>query len=187
MNSLETALRPGSFPGGLFWLHHGHELPADPVVRLLCKAAEVGVKAALVQGASFDETLRDIVRVCDLADSVPLGEFDAQRAISHEEEPEELFVSWSWSRLEWTRVLTQQTGATQALYRRLNPTSHPTRMYDDLHEPKVIENRLLEDFWNDHLNAGIRFKTKREALDALEPWSNKRAYEDMLKRKRETP
>ena len=80
MNSLATALESGSFPGGLFWLHHGQERPADSVLRLLRNAAEVGIEAALVRVASFDETLRDIVRVCDLADSVSLGEFDTNRA-----------------------------------------------------------------------------------------------------------
>ena len=77
MNSLATALKPGSFPSGLFWLHHGQARPDDSVVGLLRQAAEVGVEAALVQVASFDETLRDIVRVCDLADNdVSLGGFD---------------------------------------------------------------------------------------------------------------
>lgn len=81
MNTLAEALdTPGAFPGGLFWLYRGSGEPPGPVQRLLAEAAEKGVAAALVRVVSFDETLRDISRVCELADTTPVEEFTERRS-----------------------------------------------------------------------------------------------------------
>ena len=81
MSTLAAALEePAPFPNGLFWLYRESEVPSSPVVQLLSEAAERGVEAALVRVASFDETLRDIARVCDLSETSPLDEFMAQRS-----------------------------------------------------------------------------------------------------------
>ena len=80
-NTLAAALEePDPFPSGLFWLYRGSRMPSGPVARLLCEAADKGVEAALVRVASFDETLRDIARVCDLAETIALDEFTAKRS-----------------------------------------------------------------------------------------------------------
>ena len=88
MNTLAAALEePEPFPSGLFWLYRGSGVPSGPVERLLCAAAQKGVEAALVRVASFDETLRDIARVCDLAETTPLDEFTARSWRSPAPEP----------------------------------------------------------------------------------------------------
>lgn len=93
--------------------------------------------------------------------------------------PESKPVPWAWSRRDWTRVLTE-TGVTEAVYRRLNPQAHPLSLYEDHHERRVIENKLLDDFLLAHKGA---LKGKRDALAKLTSWARKRAYEEMRKRK----
>ena len=81
MSTLAAALEESTpFPNGFFWLCRESEVPSDPVVQLLSEAAEKGVEAALVRVASFDETLRDIARVCDLSETSRLDEFIPQRS-----------------------------------------------------------------------------------------------------------
>lgn len=81
MDTLAAALdKPGAFPAGLFWLYRGSGAPPGPVERFLSDATERGVEAAWVRVASFDETLRDIARVCELAEATPLDEFTARRS-----------------------------------------------------------------------------------------------------------
>lgn len=81
MDTLAAALdKPGAFAAGLFWLYRGSGAPPGPVERFLSEATEKGVEAALVRVTSFDETLRDIARVCELADTTPLDEFTARRS-----------------------------------------------------------------------------------------------------------
>ena len=65
MDTLMAALdNPSAFPEGLFWLYRRNGEPPGPVAQLLSKAAKKSVKAALVRVDSFDETLGDILRVC---------------------------------------------------------------------------------------------------------------------------
>lgn len=79
MDALEQALIGAApFPTGLFWLHHGEQRPLPRVIELLSKAAGLGVEASLVRVESFDEALRDLVRLIDL-DTKWLDEFSTQR------------------------------------------------------------------------------------------------------------
>ena len=53
--SLEEVLEHGTpFPSGLFWLHRGEDSPFPSVSRLLIRAEEKGVEAALVR-AEYEE------------------------------------------------------------------------------------------------------------------------------------
>lgn len=64
MDALEAALdQPGGYPGGLFWLHRGNDPPLERVVRLLQRASDAGVECGLVRIESFDETMRDLMRL----------------------------------------------------------------------------------------------------------------------------
>jgi NAD-dependent SIR2 family protein deacetylase len=80
MDALESAMdKSGSFPSGLFWLHRGDTLPYSRVSSLLLKAHAKGVEAALVRVPSFDEAMRDIVRLVNGLDTKVLNEFGKQR------------------------------------------------------------------------------------------------------------
>jgi hypothetical protein len=80
MDALEEALKHESaFPAGLFWLHRGEEPPLPRVGRLLNRAADVGVEAALVPVENFDEALRDLMRLINGIDTTALDDFATER------------------------------------------------------------------------------------------------------------
>ena len=82
MNSIELAITgSSSFPGGLFWLHRGDDAPLQRVTRLLQRATEMGIDAALVSIDSFDEVMRDLVRVIDGLEKPELDAFAQERRI----------------------------------------------------------------------------------------------------------
>ena len=67
------------FPGGLFWLHRGEDLPLSRVTSLLQLAKEKGVDGGLVRVENFDETLRDLVRLRTDMDTRILDAFASGR------------------------------------------------------------------------------------------------------------
>jgi len=70
MDALENAIeQPAAMPGGLFWLHRGHEAPLARVSDLISRAAAKGLEAVLVRIESFDELMRDLVRPLDDLDT----------------------------------------------------------------------------------------------------------------------
>lgn len=74
MNTLHAVLdQTNAFPVGLFWLHHGGDLPFDAVQDFLGQAAHTGVEVALVRRENFDETMRDVVRLTDGIDDAALA------------------------------------------------------------------------------------------------------------------
>jgi hypothetical protein len=76
MDALEEALEnSGAFSAGLFWLHRGEDPPLPRVGRLLARTEKVGVEAALVVVANFDEALRDLVRLTKGLDTAVLDTF----------------------------------------------------------------------------------------------------------------
>lgn len=80
MDALEEALeQPSPFPSGLFWLHRGEDPPLPRVDRLLARAAEKAVEAALVPVENFDEALRDLVRLISNIDTSELNSFATER------------------------------------------------------------------------------------------------------------
>jgi hypothetical protein len=80
MDALSEALNNHApFPNGLFWLHRGAEPPLPRVVDLLQTAAKKGVDAALVPIDSFDEVMRDLVRLVGTLDSKELDVFERER------------------------------------------------------------------------------------------------------------
>ena len=82
MRSLEQAIAEStSFPAGLFWLHRGDDAPSTRVTKLLKTAIERGVEAALVSIESFDEMMRDLIRLLDGHDTDYLDEFAQERRI----------------------------------------------------------------------------------------------------------
>lgn len=75
MEVLEAALEgENPFPSGLFWLHRESDEPLTRVANLIERAAAKGIEAAVVSIDSFDEVLRDIMRVVD---KIPRKELDA--------------------------------------------------------------------------------------------------------------
>lgn len=81
MDAFEAALdRDGAFPGGLFWIHRGDDEPYERVGRLLTKATALGIESGLVRAPSFDEVMRDIVRMVAGLDLSVLDEFGKQRS-----------------------------------------------------------------------------------------------------------
>ena len=82
MDSLEQAVAvPGSFPAGLFWLHRGDYDPLTRVTRLLDAASNRGVEVAMVSIESFDEVMRDLVRLVAGLDKRELDAFAQERRI----------------------------------------------------------------------------------------------------------
>lgn len=80
MNTLEEAMQiDGAFPSGLFWLNRGPDKPLERVEKLLLLASDKGVEAGLVQIESFDEILRDLVRLDDDIETSYLDEFAQER------------------------------------------------------------------------------------------------------------
>src|SRR5262249_34549392 len=80
MNTLGEAIEGGgAFPGGLFWLHRGDGHPMQEVAELLRRAKQKGIDAGLVRIISFDETMRDLIRLCQGLDTTALEEFSAER------------------------------------------------------------------------------------------------------------
>lgn len=80
MDTFRTAITDNSgFPNGFFWLQRGHEVPHDGVVDLLQDAKSRGIEVGLIRIESFDEVLRDIVRISTGIDSGPLDQFGKDR------------------------------------------------------------------------------------------------------------
>lgn len=80
MATLEEALEQGQpFPSGLFWLHRGEAPPHVRVQQLLKRAQQAGVEAALVRVESFDEVMRDLIRMADGIDTTVLDNFARER------------------------------------------------------------------------------------------------------------
>ncbi len=75
----ETVDREGAFPAGLFWLHRGDGPPLPRVLQFLTRAAEGGVEVSLVSIQSFDEALRDLVRLISGLDTKVIDAFAAER------------------------------------------------------------------------------------------------------------
>lgn len=82
MDALEEAAAfPGAFPAGLFWLHRGESVPYERVTKLLNLARSNGIEVGLVRVQSFDEGLRDLVRLVSKLDSKSLEMFGKQREV----------------------------------------------------------------------------------------------------------
>lgn len=82
MDALEEAAAiPGAFPAGLFWLHRGDGLPYERVTALLKLAHAQGIETGLVRVQSFDEGLRDLVRLVSQVDAKSLDAFGKQREV----------------------------------------------------------------------------------------------------------
>ena len=82
MDALEEVLEKAfPFPGGLFWLHRGEDLPLPRVASFLANLNAKGVDGGLVAVENFDETLRDLVRLLSDLDTTVLDAFSAQRSI----------------------------------------------------------------------------------------------------------
>lgn len=80
MDALKEALaHDAPFPSGLFWLHRGTEPPPERVVALLQSAAAKGVDGGIVRIVNFDETLRDLIRLCPGIDTAALDAFAIDR------------------------------------------------------------------------------------------------------------
>ena len=80
MEALEEALKhDGAYPAGMFWLHRGEDPPLDRVEQLLTRAKQAGVDAALVRVQSFDEAMRDFVRLLKGIDTSVLDTYAAER------------------------------------------------------------------------------------------------------------
>ena len=64
MDTLDEAVQsPGEFPHGLFWLHRGEGDPSSRVAKLLAKANQLNIEVGLVPIESFDELLKDLIRL----------------------------------------------------------------------------------------------------------------------------
>jgi len=80
MGALEEAINePNSFPSGLFWLHRGDSAPLASVARLITRAAQLKIDAALVSIANFDEVMRDLLRQMVGLDTTMLDRFNEER------------------------------------------------------------------------------------------------------------
>ena len=80
METLNEAVNAeGAFPAGLFWLHRGESAPMESVGELLSGASGKGIDGGLVRIANFDETMRDIIRLCQGLDTQALDNFSAER------------------------------------------------------------------------------------------------------------
>jgi hypothetical protein len=81
MSTLEAATGVrGAFPAGLFWLHRGDDDPYGRVADLLRKAQASGVEAALVRIQSFDEAMRDLIRLVPNLNMKVLEQFAKTKA-----------------------------------------------------------------------------------------------------------
>lgn len=80
METLTEAVNSeGALPGGLFWLHRGDGEPMTGVAELLVLAREKGIDGGLVRVVSFDETMRDLIRICEGLDTKAIDAFSAER------------------------------------------------------------------------------------------------------------
>ena len=76
---MEAVDAGGAFPVGLFWLHRGEGDPMPGVAELLRQANQKGIDGGLVRIVSFDEMMRDLVRLCQGLDTASLDAFSAER------------------------------------------------------------------------------------------------------------
>ena len=81
MDALEEALsHDHAFPFGIFWLHRGDGAPLPRVESFLKLAVQSKVEAALVRIESFDEAMRDLVRMGSNIDTQALDTFAGERS-----------------------------------------------------------------------------------------------------------
>jgi len=82
MSAFEEAVSLNNgVPHGLFWLHHGNNLPNNRIVELMHRANKNGHEAAIVKIHNFDETLRDIIRLTQDLDTKDIDSFSSSRNI----------------------------------------------------------------------------------------------------------
>lgn len=82
MDTLDEVLKhPSPFPGGLFWLQRGDDEPLPRVAGLLARAGELGIDGGLVRVESFDEMLRDLLRLAPGVDTTAVDSFASERRI----------------------------------------------------------------------------------------------------------
>lgn len=79
MDALEEAVSPHAFPAGLFWLTRGDSEVLPRVAKLLQSARAAGVECGLVRIESFDESLRDLLRIIPDVDSTILDSYALDR------------------------------------------------------------------------------------------------------------
>lgn len=80
MSTLEAVFdHPTPFPAGLFWLHRGEAPPLPRVAQLISRAREKGIEASIVSIDSFDEVMRDLMRLIQNIDTKSLDEFALER------------------------------------------------------------------------------------------------------------
>lgn len=80
MDALFDALsHPTPFPNGLFWFHRGDGPPLSRVATLLRQASTKGIDAGLVSVESFDEVMRDLIRLSAGVDTTQLDGFEGNR------------------------------------------------------------------------------------------------------------
>jgi NAD-dependent SIR2 family protein deacetylase len=80
MDSLESALeQPNAYPGGLFWLQRANVPPLGRVTDLLRRATDAGVECGLIRIESFDEIMRDLVRLHPSLDPSALDALATER------------------------------------------------------------------------------------------------------------
>jgi len=80
MSTLMDALnQPSRFPSGLFWLIRQEDTLPPRVAELLQRAQAIGTETGLVRVTSFDELLRDLVRIAPPSDTSVIDEFGKTR------------------------------------------------------------------------------------------------------------
>lgn len=80
MDTLEEVLGDvAAFPAGLFWLHRRNDTLSSRTAQLISKAAKSNKEAALVNIESFDEALRDLIRILKGLDTQTLDAFASER------------------------------------------------------------------------------------------------------------
>jgi len=100
MDSLEESLQhSGAFPAGLFWLYRGTDELLPRVVQFIEKARSKGVEAEMVQIASFDEVMHDLIRLMENIDTDALTKFAAKRRAWSPAPPPDGKRSWPVIRL----------------------------------------------------------------------------------------
>ena len=110
MEALEAALAvPGAYPAGLFWLYRGEGDPYESIGSLISKAQAQGVEAALVRTESFDEIMRDLVRVQGDLDTKVLDQFSLERRTKSPVPRRPVQGSWPVLRLNAIPILESPT------------------------------------------------------------------------------
>jgi hypothetical protein len=80
MESLEGALAPGAFPGGLFWFRRSSKGTYPRVTTFIEKAKELGIESDFIETESFDELFGDIVNQVPNVPDELLGLLKSQKS-----------------------------------------------------------------------------------------------------------